>query len=84
MQVQRNNTNTMKTRLEWYQDLPEDIRERAVRNTKDIDLSKKVSDFKIAILCGFVFEHTPEGHEFWMHVEDGQYDKARELLNTTP
>ena len=70
----------VKTRLEWYQDLPEDIRERAVRNTEERYLRFKKESFRDAIYGGFTWLDSPEGQEFWMHVAQGQYDKARELL----
>lgn len=75
----------MKTRKEWIDTLPEDIRKRAYKYTeKDILEDLLYSLFK-AILGAFPWSKTSEGHLFWSLVAKGKFDEARELLtnNTT-
>ena len=69
----------MKQIIEWLQDLPEDIRERAVRQCSDPD--EIVPSLKSAIASFTQWIGTKEDFEFWAEVWEANYDRARALLN---
>lgn len=70
----------MKTRKEWIDTLPEDIRERAHKHTYDFSTKLLKSTLFDAIACSFDWDETAEGHRFWHLVSKGKFDQARELL----
>lgn len=70
----------MKTRKEWIDTLPEDIRERAYKYIDDLSSTLLHSTLYFAISCSFVWGETAEGHRFWYLVSKGKFDEARALL----
>ena len=70
----------MKTRKDWIDTLPEDIRERAYRYAEKDLLGRLKHTLSEAILGAFVWDETPEEHEFWSLVAKGKFDESRELL----
>lgn len=56
----------------WYLELPNDIQQKAITNFKNAGLlayqEYKYSSLKDALKCGFVWEKTPEGFQFWQDV----------------
>lgn len=55
----------MKTIKEWFNDLPEDVREKALRNTDDLRLESTELSLKSALIGAFAWEDTPEGGDYW-------------------
>ena len=75
----------MKTRKEWIDTLPDDIRERAYKYAEKDILGRLEPGLFPAISGAFVWDETPEEHEFWSLVARSKFDEARVLLtkNTT-
>ena len=62
----------MKTIRQWLNELPEHLRDRAIRNAVlqeyaigIIDLNHQTRDVYEAIASAFVWSHTPEGFDYW-------------------
>jgi hypothetical protein len=58
----------MKTVREWLNELPEEIRERAIRNAKESEwktTGTKISTIRRALQDGFSWRRSPEGKDFW-------------------
>jgi hypothetical protein len=77
----------MKTKKDWIDTLPEDIRERAYNYTEKSRQGNLEYSLFEAILGAFLWDKTSEGHNFWLLVAMGKFDQARQLLinktNTT-
>lgn len=58
----------MKTIKEWYNELPEDVREKAINNTCKRLLSKRVKNVKTALFYGFSWIGSNEGCDYWLNV----------------
>lgn len=61
----------MKTVLQWIKTLPKRYRTRALANmeakgSKGLSETDNLSD---ALYRAFVWDGTPEGHDFWAHLE---------------
>ena len=63
------NSTSMKTILQWLNELPPGYRERALRNASDVDKSRPCNYMSVAIDC-FVWDTTPEGEDFWGSIFD--------------
>ena len=65
--------------IDLLSELPEDIRERALRNWdreyEDAD------DLDEALIGLFHWNKTPEGGMYWHNVANGHYSEARALLS---
>lgn len=65
---------TKKTTREWFQDLPVEIRDAAIRNTRksenaDFLLDEFLDDSLAAALIGaFPWDKTEEGFDFWSNI----------------
>lgn len=57
----------MKTIAEYFNELPEDIRNKAFANL-EVESSEVVEDAADAIYEGFAWTKTPEGGNFWVEV----------------
>jgi hypothetical protein len=77
----------MKTIREWLNDLPEDIRVRALRNTELERLEWKHHNLEGALegalARAFTWSDTSENHEFWSLVSQCRYAEARLKLPKT-
>lgn len=60
----------MKTIKEWFNDLPEDVREKALKNTNEAVLKQKSINLKMALLGAFTWEFSPEGYEYWKSIHE--------------
>lgn len=65
----------MKTIRQWFEELPEPYREKAIRNMEEQVLThkhiypdNKVYDQETALYSGFVWSSTEEGIEYWSDV----------------
>jgi hypothetical protein len=56
------------TIYEWLQQLPEPIKDKAIRNLYDENKDLRRESLADAIYCAFVFEYTPEGHNYWVEI----------------
>lgn len=65
--------SVLKTRQEWFEDLPEPTRTMAINNTNPKKLRENVINILIALDSGFIWKHSTEGHDFW----EGIYLKER-------
>lgn len=65
--------------IDLLQELPEDIRERALRNGDR--MHTEMNNLKDAILALCNWSETPEGWDFWCCVWEGNYSEARALLS---
>ena len=66
----------MKSIGEWFLSLPEEIRLKAVANTKpDRLFIKSCPNLNDAIWKAFVWEWSPEGHEYWKNVANEAKDR---------
>jgi hypothetical protein len=60
-----------KTICQWYKELPEDIRKKAIKNTLDQVpdlLDSKEKQLSSALFSGFQWALSPEGFKFWDEV----------------
>lgn len=60
---------------QWFSLLPPDIRERAIANTKKAMLRFLDSSFSEAIKGAFIWESSPEGHEYWQEISEKHWGK---------
>ena len=58
----------MKTIKEWYEQLPDGYRERALENLYPIMTDERVESLHKAIKTGFVWVCNKEGADFWYQV----------------
>ncbi len=63
-----NEPNTLEHYLNQIQD--EEIRVKALKNTSDAKLTFVCQNISDAIMNGFVWVYTPEGHFFWNDIYD--------------
>lgn len=57
-----------KTIEQWFQELPEPYRTKALENCKSPNDNEVVETLSIAIAVGFLWQDTPEGEEYWHDV----------------
>ena len=67
-----------KTIKEWFNELPEGYRERAIKNTQERLMNTHEPTMVEAICRSFRWRDTPEGAAFWMDVKD-HYAKGTPL-----
>lgn len=67
----------MLTTKEWFDYLPKDLRDKAVRYTRKAELTTKHKTFKDAISCSFLWGLTPEEFDFWYEVSKGNYGEIQ-------
>lgn len=60
----------MKTIEEWYNELPEDVREKAINNTSESLLKERDESIEDALFGGFTWAETPEGHKYWENIKN--------------
>lgn len=68
----------MKTYLEILSELPSPIKEAAITNTGELFLSKGRTTMCLIdiLMCAFVWDEAPEGHDFWWSVCDAVRKKT--------
>ena len=74
----------MKTRREWYNDLPRTHKFKAIKNTEAAEdegeepprLDQEEHSLNAAIGGGFIWSKTPEGANFWINAQRGIYTKS--------
>lgn len=68
----------MKTAREWFEELPEDVRKKAINNSEKegLDDIPELS-LSISLFGAFVWSDTPEGHDFWSKIVDNLLDEGR-------
>ena len=55
----------MKTIHQWFKTLPEPLRSEAIASTGPVKLKVKLPTLSNAVGCGFVWEASNFGEEFW-------------------
>jgi hypothetical protein len=56
-----------KTIIEWFNTIEDkEVREKAIKNCKD--RNEVVSTISSAIFCGFAWDETTEGEDYWVKV----------------
>jgi len=57
---------------EWLEELPEEIRDKAISNTKAALLEEVAvaKSLKEAVLGAFIWGETPEGHKYWQEIHE--------------
>ncbi len=60
-----------KTAVEWFEMLPDEVRNKAISNTDDVSKGWKYSTLKKALFQSFIWLETPEGGDFWVDIESG-------------
>jgi hypothetical protein len=58
----------MKTTREWYNELPNDIKIKALANTETSVLNSGAPKLSETLLAAFVWNDTPEGMEYWLKI----------------
>jgi hypothetical protein len=58
----------MKTTREWYNELPNDIKIKALANTEWTTIYSGAPKLSEALLTAFVWNDTPEGMEYWLKI----------------
>lgn len=58
----------MKTRAEWFAELPPGYREMAIANTQPFRIKMKSDTMADSLAGAFDWEESPEGHCFWAAV----------------
>lgn len=64
----------VKTIRAWFEELPDDIKEKAFKNTKKHDLSGKSNSLSNALGASFRWSETPEGYDYWENIYLNQLD----------
>jgi hypothetical protein len=59
-----------KTTKEWFNELPDGYRERAIANTTEGILETRENSIVDAFYRSFTWDKSPEGHRFWKRVKD--------------
>lgn len=59
-----------KTAREWFAELPQPTREKALANTGEISLLLKYESLDKALIQSFDWSESPEGDTFWCNVHD--------------
>src|SRR5690606_36046021 len=57
-----------KTIREWLDDLHEPVRTQAIVNTPMANLKKTMPSLERALICGFLWGDTPQGHGYWKEI----------------
>lgn len=73
----------MKNIVQWLDELPNDISEKAKRNCRLVPYKNggtKVGSIKSALLHGFIWGSTDEGVNYWVDVFKGNYPSQIKLL----
>jgi hypothetical protein len=58
----------MKTIREWLNELPEDVRDKAIANTLEDMLNMKAKSLSSALMNAFNWGKSPEKSEFWVKI----------------
>jgi hypothetical protein len=61
-----------KTAREWFNTLPVDVCERAIRNCPEPFLDNIFRECNHAISSCFCWDSTPEGHDYWEKIVYGK------------
>jgi len=72
----------MKRRIQWFNNLPEEIRQKAISRTQEqlsfIDWHEEFISLELCLKSSFSFTKTDEGEAFWKYVcaykEDSVYN----------
>ena len=56
----------MKTIKEWFETLPIDIKDMALKNMYVVRSEEISPDAATALSRGFIWERSPEGDDFWL------------------
>ena len=59
-----------KTIEQWFQELPEPYRTKALENCKSPNDNEVVETLSTAIAVGFLWQDTPEGEDYWSEVNE--------------
>ena len=57
------------TRRDWFETLPEDIRDKAINNTDEHMIDTECNSFLGAICSSFTWKDSPEGADYWLNVK---------------
>ncbi len=68
--IQLPTTNKMRTAKQWFETLPQDVCEKAIRNTRPENLNEAYSDTFMALVESFNFKDSPEGAEYWYNITE--------------
>ena len=63
-------SNMEKTIKEWFEELPQGYRERALANMTKNALEWRDVSLKDAICCAFAWDESQEGPDFWVEVHN--------------
>lgn len=69
----------MKTRLQWFNELPKDISEMAIANSRTGGLHLDNSSMSYAIGGAFCWADSPEGMKYWQSIYNA-YDSLERAL----
>lgn len=67
----------MRTRAEWFELLPADVREKALDNlekdpersgTNKSKMTSAFTSMKLCLMGSFLFDKTPQGVKYWLKV----------------
>ena len=58
----------MKTIKKWFNELPEDVREKALRNADAGNVDLEVENLKVALATAFQWYKSPEGFVYWEQI----------------
>jgi hypothetical protein len=48
---------------DWFNELPEPYRTKAIKNTKNLDIT--IDSIESGLLCAFMWSTTEEGYSYW-------------------
>lgn len=61
---------------EWFEVLPDDIRELAIENAaKDSIIDIQKDSFHDALSSAFIFASTKQGHNYWMEIAEKYHNE---------
>lgn len=60
----------MKTIEQWLTELPDECRDKALKNMDAFDAKYQVDSLDAAVLSAFDWEQSPEGHNYWSAIHD--------------
>jgi hypothetical protein len=69
----------MKTRLQWFNELPKDISEKAIANAENDMLGLECNNMTQALEGAFFWEDCPEGYRYWIDIYNA-YDELEMAL----
>lgn len=74
-----------KTVKKWFEMLPPEIRDKAIKNTSRRTLNAYTTNLHDALSIAFLWAYSREDYDYWKSIsqliDKGEFDKEREVTN---